>query len=104
MSSLDEREKAFENKFKHDEEQRFKANARAMRLFGLWAAAQMKHANPEAYADEVLSADFDEPGVMDAVRKVQKDLAGHGIEFSEHHLETQFNVHLAEAMNALKKA
>lgn len=104
MSSLNDREKAFENKFKHDEELRFKANARAMRLFGLWVAGQINHADPEAYADEVLHADFDEPGIMDAVRKVQKDLAEKGINLSEHHLENQFKIHLEEAKRALQSA
>ncbi len=104
MSSFEEREKAFENKFKHEEEQRFKANARAMRLFGLWAAGELKHPDAEAYAEEVLHADFDEPGILDAIRKVQKDLAAQGVHFSEHHLEKQFQLHLAEAVNTLKQA
>jgi hypothetical protein len=38
MSTFDDRENAFENKFAHDEEMKFKAEARTNKLLGLWAA------------------------------------------------------------------
>jgi hypothetical protein len=101
MTGFDSREKSFENKYAKDEEFRFRVNAKAVKLFGLWAAAQLGRADAEAYADEVVDADFDEPGIQDVLRKVKKDFAGKGIETTEHHLENQFKVHLAAAMKAL---
>ncbi len=98
-SSFDDRQKAFENKFKHDEELRFKVESRAVRHFGLWAAAQLGKKGPDAdkYADEVLEADFEQHGIKNVLHKVKKDLAAKGVEMTEHHLENEYNTHLAEA-------
>jgi len=41
MSGFDDRENAFENKFAHDAEMQFKAEARRNKLVGLWAAELM---------------------------------------------------------------
>ena len=42
MTSFNEREKAFENKYKHDQELQFKVEARRNKLLGLWAAELRK--------------------------------------------------------------
>lgn len=99
-SSFDDRHKAFENKFKVDEEFRFKVNARAVKYFGLWVAQQLglSGADAEKYAEDVVDADFDEPGIQDVLRKVKKDFAAKGMEVTEHHLENEFKPHLAKAM------
>lgn len=78
MSTFDERESAFENKFAHDEEMQFKAVARRNKLVGLWAAELMgkSGADAEAYAKEVVVSDFEEAGHEDVVRKVTGDLDG----------------------------
>ncbi|MFY9240237.1 MAG: DUF1476 domain-containing protein [Roseovarius sp.] len=76
MSTFDDRENAFENKFAHDEEMQFKAEARTNKLLGLWAADLMGKSGDEAaeYAKEVIRADFEEAGFEDVVRKVAGDL------------------------------
>ncbi|SMX28401.1 hypothetical protein TRP8649_02521 [Pelagimonas phthalicica] len=76
MTTFDERESAFENKFAHDEEMNFKAQARANKLLGLWAAEKMGKTGDEAeaYAKEVIVADFEEAGHEDVVRKVVGDM------------------------------
>ena len=76
MSTFDEREHAFENKFAHDAEMQFKAEARANKLLGLWAAELMGKSADEAavYAQEVVKADFEEAGHEDVYRKVSGDL------------------------------
>ena len=76
MTTFDERESAFENKFAHDEEMLFRAKARRNKLFGLWAAGVLgKSAEAAAtYAVEVVKADFEEPGDEDVIRKVAGDL------------------------------
>ncbi|MDC0012160.1 DUF1476 domain-containing protein [Octadecabacter sp.] len=75
MSGFDDRENAFENKFAHDAEMQFKAEARRNKLVGLWAAELMGKDDPAAYAKEVIKADFEEAGHEDVYRKLSGDLA-----------------------------
>ena len=67
MASFDDREKAFESKFKLDEELKFKATARRNKLLGMWAADLMGMSAAEAadYAKEVVKSDFERPGDED---------------------------------------
>lgn len=76
MNSFEERLSAYEAKFAHDEEMTFKAEARANKKLGLWAAEKLGKTgdDAEAYASEVIKADFEEPGFEDVVRKVTGDL------------------------------
>ena len=76
MSTLDDREKGFERKFAHDAEMQFKAEARRNKLLGLWAAGLMGKDGDaaDAYAKEVIKADFEEAGDEDVYRKVAGDL------------------------------
>jgi hypothetical protein len=78
MTTFDDRENAFEAKFAHDGEMQFKAEARRNKLLGLWAAGLMGKSGDAAteYAMEVVSADFEEAGTEDVVRKVAADLQG----------------------------
>ncbi len=78
MTTFDDRETAFEAKFAHDSEMQFRAEARRNKLVGLWAAGLMGKTGEaaDAYALEVVSADFEEAGDEDVVRKVVADLAG----------------------------
>ena len=78
MSTFDDREHAFENKYAHDAEMQFKAEARRNKLLGLWAAGLMGKSGDAAaeYAKEVVKADFEEAGHEDVVRKVSGDLGG----------------------------
>jgi hypothetical protein len=77
MTTFDQRKDAFENKFAHDEELRFKATARRNKLLGLWAAEKLGKSGAEAdvYAKAVVVADFEEAGEEDVVRKVKADFA-----------------------------
>jgi hypothetical protein len=76
MSTFDNRENAFENKFAHDAEMLFKAEARRNKLLGLWAANLLGKSADEAaaYAIEVIKSDFEETGDEDVYRKVSGDL------------------------------
>ena len=76
MTTFNDREQAFENKYAHDEEMQFKAQARCNKLLGLWAAALLGKTGTEAeeYAKSVVKADFEEAGHEDVVRKVAGDL------------------------------
>ena len=85
MTTFDDRERAFETKFAHDEEMRFRITARRNRLLGEWAARQMglSDAESESYAKDVVRSDFEEAGDHDVVRKVLGDLTAAGIECDE---------------------
>ncbi|MDO5704600.1 MAG: DUF1476 domain-containing protein [Paracoccus sp. (in: a-proteobacteria)] len=78
MTTFDDRERAYETKFAHDANLRFKAEARRNRLLGEWAAGLLGKTGDEAqtYAMTVVTADFEEPGDEDVYRKVAADLDG----------------------------
>lgn len=78
MSTFEDRENAFENKYAHDAEMQFKAEARRNKLLGLWVAELLGKSAEEAaeYAKEVVKADFEEAGHEDVVRKVSGDVNG----------------------------
>ena len=82
MTTFDDRERAFETKFAHDEELRFRVIARRNRLIGQWAARLMglSDAEADAYAKDVIRADFEEAGDEDVIRKLLGDLTAAGIE------------------------
>ena len=97
MSSMKDRENAFENKYAHDAEMQFKAEARRNKLLGLWAADLMGKTgdDAQAYAKEVIKSDFQEAGDEDVYRKVKGDL---GDKVSEADLRAK----MAELMVAAK--
>lgn len=102
MTTFDKREEGFEKQFAHDEELRFKAIARRNKMLGLWAAGLLgkSGADAEAYAKEVVLADFEEAGDNDVVRKVVKDLAGKA---DEGQIRAQMAAFLAQAVEQVKK-
>ena len=81
MTTFEEREKGYEAKFKQDQEFQFKATARRNKLLGLWAAERLglSGGDADAYAKEVVVADFEEPGDDDVLRKVAGDLEARGV-------------------------
>jgi hypothetical protein len=91
MSTFDKRKKEEEAKYKRDEELKFKVTARRNKLLGLWAAQQMKLSgkDAEAYAKQVVAADFEKPGDSDVVGKVIKDLGAKGVNVDEHRVRKE---------------
>lgn len=99
MSGMDERRNTFENKFAHDEDLRFRAIARRNKLLGLWAAEKLGKTgeDAQAYAMEVVRADFEEAGDEDVVRKVAGDFSAASVNVSDAELRTQLLDLLEEA-------
>lgn len=99
MTTFNDREKAFEDKYKHDQDLQFKVEVRRNKLLGLWAAEllDISGADAEAYAKEVVSSDFEEPGDADLVRKVMGDFAAKNVEMSEHRLRKRMEELVAVA-------
>ena len=104
MTTFDKREEGFEKQFAHDEELRFKAMARRNKMLGLWAAGVLGKggADAEAYAKEVVLADFEEAGDNDVLRKVSKDLQPKGV--TEQQIRAQMTELLAQAVEQIKKS
>ena len=99
MTAFDDRKTAAEAKFTHDQEFQFKTIARRNKLLGLWAAEQMgiSGADAEAYAKQVVIANFEEPGDADVLRKVLGDLTDKGIATDEHKVRHEMTRLLEEA-------
>jgi hypothetical protein len=91
MTTFDKREEAFEKKFAHDEEMRFKLTARRNRLFGEWVAERLGKSGEaaKAYATEVVLADFEEIGDDDVLRKVRQDLNAAGLAVTDAELRAK---------------
>ncbi|MFT3965644.1 MAG: DUF1476 domain-containing protein [Sphingobium sp.] len=99
MTSFDDRERAFEAKFAHDQEIQFRVTARRNRLLGEWAAKIMKLTPEEAdaYKKAVVQADFEEAGDEDVIRKVLGDLVSAGSDLDEAAVRQALSEKTAEA-------
>lgn len=105
MTTFNQRKDAYENKFAHDEELRFKATARRNKLLGLWAAEKLgkSGAEAEAYAKSVILADFEEAGDDDVLRKVKTDFAAGGVTVADEEIRrmmTELLIKAAEEIQA----
>lgn len=91
MTTFDERDKAFENRFAHDEELTFKAIARRNKLLGLWAAEKLGKTGTEAteYAKDVILSDFESSGSGDIIAKLLKDFAHAKISITEKEISAE---------------
>jgi hypothetical protein len=106
MTTFDNREAAFENKFALDEELRFKATARRNKLLGLWAAQQMGKSgqDAEAYARSVVLADFQEAGDDDVLRKVRGDLESAGVSsVSDIDIRSRMDMLMTQAVQEIRE-
>ena len=106
MTTFDKREEGFEKQFAHDEELRFKANARRNKLLGLWAAEKLGKSgtDADAYAKEVVMADFEEAGDHDVFRKIRKDFDAQGVTQSDHQIRRTMDELMAAAVAQIKAA
>ena len=103
MTQFDDRERAFEAKFARDEEMQFRILARRNRLLGEWAARLMglSDVESEAYAKDVIRADFEEAGEEDVIRKVLGDLTSAGVDVDEGRIRDAMGHKLIEARRQL---
>ncbi len=91
MTTFDEREHAYEAKFAHDQELRFKAKARRDRRFGAWVAAQLglSGAAAEDYAKQVVRADLAHRGDSALIEATLADLKLKGVSINERTLKAK---------------
>ena len=99
MTTFDNREKAFENKFAHDADLQFKITARRNKLVGQWAAEKMGLTPEEttAYATSVVQADCEEAGDVDVIRKLLGDLTSAGVDVDDAMIRAALDEKMVEA-------
>ena len=103
MTTFDDRERAFESEYAHDQEFAFRIVARRNRLLGVWAAELMKltPAETDAYAKAVVQADFEETGDEDVVRKLRGDLLSAEVDIEDAEVRAMLETKLVEARRQL---
>ena len=106
MTTFDDRERAFESQYARDQEVQFKILARRNRLLGQWAANLMglTEVEAEAYAKDVVRADFEEAGDEDVVRKLLGDLTSAGVEIDESRIREALEHKSVEARRQMIEA
>jgi hypothetical protein len=104
MTTFDKREEGFEKKFALDEEQKFKAEARRNKLLGLWVAEKLGMSGDaaNAYAKDVIAAEFQAAGDADVVRKVMGDLTAKGVAVTEAQIRVKMDELMAQAIVQVK--
>ena len=72
---FDDNKKGLEKKIDLDAQKKFKVTAIRNKNLGKWAAEQLELENSkvEDYIDEVIMADFNEPGYEDVIKKILND-------------------------------
>jgi hypothetical protein len=104
MTTFDKREEAFEKRFALDAEQKFKAEARRNKLLGLWAAGHLGLSGEDAnaYARQVIAAEFEAADHAGVLRKVTADLAAKSIPITEAQVRAQMDELMARAAAQVK--
>ena len=104
MVNMNDRERAFESKYAHDQETKFRIVARRNKLLGQWAGGLLGKSDVDAYAREVIAADFEEAGDEDVVRKVLGDLTAAGIDTCDDEIRQALQQNASEAKRQLIEA
>lgn len=106
MTTYDNREKAFENKFARDGELKFKAESRRNKAMAEWAAAKLGISGDAIadYVKAVRKADLEEKGDDDVIRKIKKDFADKGVSVSDDELKDKMVEFLAKAVTDIEAA
>lgn len=104
MTTFDNREKGFEQKFAHDADLKFKAEARRNRALAEWAGAKMGLSGEalEDYIKAVRKADLAEKGDDDVFRKVKADLVEKGIAVTDTEIRGFMSEALAKAVGEIE--
>jgi len=104
MTTFDDRERGFERKFAHDQEQEFKAAVRRNKALAQWAAGLMGLEGDHVgeYERAVVKSDFEAPGDDDVLHKVFEDLKGAGVQVTEGEVRMKMAELLAQARESVR--
>ena len=104
MTTFDDREKSFEKKFAHDQDLKFRAEARRNKLLAEWAAGKLGITGPalQEYIKSVLRADLQEKGDEDVFRKLRKDFDAGGVKVPDTEIRALMGEFLAKAVGEIE--
>lgn len=105
MTTFDERERAFENMFQHDEELLFRIRAKRDKLVGLWAAdlLGLTEDDADAYAKQIIDQDMSTKGPHDIRDRIVADLKAQNVDISDHRVEKEMDHLLSVAREQVMK-
>lgn len=104
MTGLQDRERAEEAWFAHDEDLKFRILARRNRLLAQWVAERLGLSSTEidSYARQILETDFEEAGDEDVVRKLIGDMIMAGVAVQEAEVRAALTATEEEARRQLQ--
>ena len=104
MTTFDQRKDAFENRFAHDEELKFKAYSRRNRALGHWAAGMLGKSGEavDAYVAEIIGAELHQGGDEDVFAKLRSDFNAAGVSQSDHQIRRTMDELMAQAVADIK--
>ena len=100
---FEDREKAYEDKWAHDQALHFKVAARRNKLVGLWAAGELglSGEDAEAYAKSVIAADLNGGGDGEVLQKIRGDFDAAKLTHTDHALHRKMEELLAVARDQI---
>ena len=104
MTLFDERERAFESLFVHEEEMRFRALARRNQLFARWAADQLRlgPTKSHAYIRAFVNVAVQRERASTLISRVRDDFRAEGLEISDERIGAALARTTAEAARQVR--
>lgn len=104
MTLFEDRERAFEQMFVHDEEARFRALARRNKLLGQWAATQLglTGQKADAYVNEISRSLMARVVDESLVEKLRADFEANGVNQSDEQIREKMSELMAAAINQVR--
>jgi len=105
MTTFDERENAFEEKYAHEEELKFKAKARRDKLLGLWAAERLGKSGraAEDYAARLVAAEIHKDSAGQILKTLRADFDSAGVTMTDRELRKKMDELFAAAIQEVTK-
>jgi hypothetical protein len=105
MTTFDERENAFEEKYVYEEQVKFKAKARRDKLLGLWAAERLGKSGTAAqdYAARLVVAEVEKDSAGRILQKIRFDFDAAGIDVPDREIHKKMDELFAAAIKEITK-
>ncbi len=102
---FDDKKKGLEKKIDLDTQKKFKVTAIRNKSLGKWAAEQLglENSKIDDYIDEVIMADFNEPGHEDVIKKILDDFEKAKINITYYEIEEILFKYEKEAINKISE-
>ena len=102
---FDDKKKGREKKIDLDTQKKFKITAIRNKSLGKWAAKQLglENSKIDDYIDEVIMADFNEPGHEDVIKKILDDFQKANISITYSDIEEILFNYEKEAINKISE-